>query len=232
MEAMMLRKITKYLILVLAVITIFQMESNHAQIATPPQRAAAPLPKYNESHTNGKNIYSGTIRLYAPMEGMRCTGFVIDGNYAMTAAHCVKGLFGAMEIIDFSIKDIFDNETGIIATPVAMDPYRDIAFIKGNFENFKSYPVDFTGEHIFPEMKMNACGFPANQKMIYCTNLTLIANHNFVYRTIGSPIFKGMSGGPVFSVLDNFVVGINSAVDENSVMIGPLVGALEEVGLR
>lgn len=225
----MLKKITNWAIGALFFTSSLVIVTSCMQMQQMPQKAQAKLPKYGDKRNSGKNTHSAIIRLYRE-DGAFCTGFVIDGNYAMTAAHCIQG--NPFQHSDFEIKDQDDLVTGVIAQSVGYDPERDVAFIKGNFEDFQAYAVDFVGNHIYTGMLMRSCGFPAGQKSAYCTNLILVGNYSFKYRTVGAPLFKGMSGGPVFSTADNYVIGINSGVLDNNVIVAPLVGALEEVGLR
>ena len=163
--------------------------------------------------------------------GSSCSGVVIDANYALTAAHCVRQTTPFIDR-DILIKDIDDNETNTIAVAIAADPDRDVALVKGNFEDFQSYNADFKGSHVYTGMIMRSCGFPANQKKLFCVDFILSGNENFQYKATGAPIFRGMSGGPVFSTASNYIVGVNSGVSNTNIIISPLVGALEEMGLK
>lgn len=184
---------------------------------------------YKAVSTNEKNRYAATIRLKDSMDQFYCSGVVIDGNYAMTAAHCVTNSFGLMRSDPIRIYDVTDNFTGTIAKVVALEPQRDIAFIQGNFEDFTYVNVDFSGQYINAKMPAMSCGFPAGQRDLYCVMLELEGNRYFQYKFKGNTIFPGMSGGPVIGA--GLVIGINSAVYDNGVIVAPVVGALESVGL-
>lgn len=195
------------------------------------QRTEKNLPVWNKTPTNGKNLYPSIIRLNDTMDRFFCTGFVIDGVYAMTAAHCVVDMVGDIRTDSIKIHDQYDNYVGE-AIPVAVDRYLDVAFIKGNFEDFKAAPVDFRGINSKTGMVTVACGFPSGQYDLYCVNLVQVGNKDFRYRMSGGPLFKGMSGGPVVEVTSGNVIGINSSVDTFTVVIAPVLGSLDAVGLK
>lgn len=224
----MLKKVSNFILGYLLVsMVLVTVTCSCAHLEENVRIVSSTAPKYGEKKTNGKNLYSPIIRLY--MAKGTCTGVVIDGNYALTAAHCIKQEIPFIDN-DILIKDKDDKDTNVIAVPIASDPDRDVALIKGNFEDFQSYNADFKGTHIYTGMLMRSCGFPANQKNIFCVDLLLIGNENFQYKTIGAPLFRGMSGGPVFSTADNTIIGVNSGVTDTNVIISPLVGFLEHVG--
>jgi hypothetical protein len=181
--------------------------------------------------TNGTNKHPTVIRLHNIDDRFFCTGAVIDGQYALTAAHCVTDSLGTMKTENIKIHDAYGNYI-TDALPIAIDKYLDVAFIKGAFEDFEVKEVDFAGKHSFLGMHLLSCGFPAGQFDLYCTELIHVGNYYFQYNTIGGPIYHGMSGGPVIETVSGAIVGVNSAVDDNSVVISPLIGALESTGLN
>lgn len=181
----------------------------------------------NTEHANHPSI----IRLNNPEGFFFCTGFVIDNNYAMTAAHCVLNSIGYIKNDDIIISDQYSMPTTVIAHAVAVDRYLDIAFIKGDFSKFEFKPVDFYGKYFKRGMIMQSCGFPAGMYFLYCTELQHVGNYNFQYRTNGGPIFKGCSGGPVIDPESGYVIGVNSAVSQDNVIIAPVIGSLESAGL-
>ena len=176
--------------------------------------------------------YESTIRLLNEKGEFFCTASVIDDNYALTAAHCIRGSFGFISGKKILINDDTDVMTDTIAYPAAFDAYRDVGFIKGDFSKFKDADVDFVGSYIQPNMLLISCGFPAGQKDKYCSYLQLVGNENFQYKTVGLPIFKGMSGGPVVDLKSNKVIGVNSAVINDFVIVSPLVGVLDSLRLK
>lgn len=193
------------------------------------QKADTNLPNFQSKMTDGSNKHKSIIRLETTDGRFYCSGVVIDGQYALTAAHCAVNRLGNISGDDVAIYDQMGSSTGIIAKAAAIDTLRDVALIRGNFAEFEFAPVDFIGEDSYYGMVLKSCGFPSGD-VLYCTELHHIGNHVFQYATIGGPIFKGMSGGPVFNTSTGRVVGVNSAVGNSEVIISPLVGFLSNVG--
>ncbi len=190
------------------------------------------LPYFNSVLNNISPQYDSTIRLINDKGQFYCTGFVVDGIYALTARHCVIDFLGNLTEENINIYSSQGSYTGVVAKAVAADGYRDVAFIQGDFKNFVPQKTDFYGEHVSRGFTMMSCGFPSGMLPKFCTELVHAGNRNFQFRTNGGPIFKGMSGGPVVNITTGYAIGVNSAVDEYNVIIGPLVGVLESVGLR
>lgn len=194
------------------------------------QRTEDPIPGINQYIYSQTNSHESIIRLVSPQGYFYCTGVVVDKNYALTAAHCVVNDLGLMSEEDVIIYNSKSINTGMVAKTVAIDKYRDVAFLKGDFSNFTPQTTDFNGTHVKTGMKLKSCGFPSGQYDLFCVDLIQNGNRYFQYRATGMPIFKGCSGGPVYNE-QGVVVGVNSAVDENTIIIAPLVGVLETVGL-
>lgn len=179
----------------------------------------------------GNATYPPIIRLINPAGYFYCSGIVIDANYALTAAHCVTNSIGGLRDEEISIYDKYSNPT-IKARAIAADNLRDVAFIRGDFNEFQAAKVDFNGSNFTRGMSFISCGFPGGQFYEFCTELIHTGNRNFQIRANGGPIFKGMSGGPVYDKDTGIVMGVNSAVDETDIIIAPLTGVLESVGLQ
>jgi S1-C subfamily serine protease len=187
---------------------------------------------YTQVPTNGLNKHSALIRL--SRDGyFFCSGVVIDGNYALTAAHCLTNTFGFMEKEDVEISNEIGINTGVIAKPVAIDKLRDIALIKGQFIDFESVPVDFSGavQKGMERRPVLSCGFPSGGPR-YCSLFYITGNTNFQLRAYGGMLYKGQSGGPVVDLYSKNVIGVNSAVTEDDVIFAPVVGAAEIFGIQ
>ncbi len=173
---------------------------------------------------NDKNAkYDGIIRLKTPDGNGFCSGFVVDGSYAMTAAHCVDWLSKGQDI---HIYDKKNTNTGTVAHVLGYNQRNDSAVIYGDFKNFKAVRIEKdTHGFIASKGPFLTCGYPYDQKNLYCSYANPISTENFAMKLTGA-LIPGMSGGPVFDAVTNKVVGLNSAVSGEFIIVYPIVGVL------
>lgn len=186
------------------------------------------LPKFGA--LNEKPIHGAIVQLHKNGRGF-CSGFVIDANYVMTAAHCVDDFYGLTED-PINIYDENGKYTGVTGTAVAMSNTIDVALIKGNFKRFFALKVDF---YSFSPTNARAeyvtCGFPGLQNKLTCNNFT--PTHNSVFNIAGKGfLIPGMSGGPVIRVDTQEVIGVNSAATNGFVLVAPALGMLGMFGVE
>lgn len=193
-----------------------------------------------EKSTNPIHPYD--IKL-ATADGGRCSGAVISKDYILTAAHCVDNL-------DEEVGILLEDDTFITkGRVVAMVPYRDVAIIRGDFNDFHNIKADFDGEFQTNLGNTNvvSCGFPGGGNKEYCVVLQYKSNYFFKHSFSGGIIYRGMSGGPVFirtmkncilvsgspvnkdCVIEDVLIGVNSAVTEDVVIAGSITGILNEL---
>lgn len=204
-------------------------------IADPPMNVQeiSNLPPFNTSDRLNPTpvFYSSLIRLETPDHRFYCSAFVISNKYAMTAAHCLYNSGQFMKTGKIDIFSSYLQNTHVVARPAALNLYDDIGLIVGNFQDFKKIPVMVVPTPIdFFKGPFMACGYPYGDQMM-CSRFSLISNMFFLVQGSGF-IYPGMSGGPVIDVSSGIVVGVNSRVTYDDVVIAPLTGFFGSIGIR
>lgn len=184
---------------------------------------------YGEQATSP--IYPSNIRLNLDYRFF-CTAVVIDKNYALTAAHCVTDRWGKMMSDEFQVRDLEDFVNGPKVRAVALDKYRDVALLRGDFNNFYASAVNWTGQGLedITKFKIVQCGFPSGGAH-FCSIGEITGNYFFQLKTKMTQVYQGMSGGPVYNATTLEVIGVNSAASSDGNIIAPLVGARENFGI-
>lgn len=198
-------------------------------ITVRPYQIERDLPKFGAPNNKNAKIYP-IIQLWKEGRGF-CSAFVVDGNYAITAAHCVDKNYG-LDKTPINIHDQFGKDTGIVAEAVAMSNRIDVALVKGDFKNFKRLNVDFYG--FTPTNKpgqYQTCGFPGLQNKVTCTSFFPLSNEGFYIAGRGF-LIPGMSGGPVYDTQNEVVIGVNSAAGSGVVLVAPVLGMLGAFGVE
>lgn len=164
-----------------------------------------------------------------------CTAFVIDANYALTAAHCISDAGGNLRGGTVQILLFDDMNSGVIAKPVAVNNRVDAGLVRGDFSNFKLLQVDFYEYSILTEYstedKFEACGYPYGQRYLTCTPFYPRSNSGFAIAG-HSFLIPGMSGGPLINTRTGRVVGINIAMGHGWAYAASTLGLLGAFGIE
>lgn len=170
--------------------------------------------------------FPATIRIQG--KNWTCTAFVIDSNYAATAAHCLasEGHMYKGDIKVFS----YDKETKTIAKAAGFADENDFGLIVGDFRDFMFVTAEW---HDFPFLGQHytTCGYPYQEKHLICNPFVPATNRDFSIVGAGF-LVPGMSGGPVVDLDTGIVVGINYAAVEGGVLVHPLQGFLGAFNLE
>lgn len=165
------------------------------------------------------------VRLHDPETGrFFCSGVVISRRMIVTAAHCV-GDASKGDIVA-EIRDHTKQRTGIIATLKAANHASDVAIVRGNFKQFATRQAHVTTQSVLSNIENNGreivtCGYPWSGELV-CIPMT--NREQFAFQISGDGyLYPGMSGGPVIDVLTGTVIGVNSAVYKDKILISPLV---------
>lgn len=157
-----------------------------------------------------------------------CTAFVVDANYAVTAAHCINE-GGKLPKENLKILDESGKEVGIVRA-VGFHNRSDLGLLKGNFKKFLPLPVNFYTSGFQVVKPMAACGFPYGQHKLICNMFVPMGSESFTVKGRGF-LVPAMSGGPVIDVELGVAVGVNYAVGDDYSYVRPLQGFLGVFGL-
>jgi V8-like Glu-specific endopeptidase len=227
----MLKKILKFTAVSIASVFIGVTAGGIVQIFTASQIREELITEFYSEEAALMNIsrqYKPVVRII--METGFCSAVVISDSYALSAAHCATNMFGLISKEKFLVQD--ESQTyGVVGEWAAIEKFRDIALIKGDFSKFERMRVDFSGKQqskIFNKLVVS-CGYPAGG-LPYCSVNWLSGNTNFQIQARGGQLQKGQSGGPVIDE-NGWVIGVNSAVSDVGIIIGPVLGVNNSWGI-
>ena len=165
------------------------------------------------------------VRLHDPETGrFFCSGVVISKKMIVTAAHCVSTALEGEVVAE--IRDQTKAKTRVYATLKASNQQSDVAIVRGNFKAFATRNAHVTAQSVLSNIENNGreivtCGYPWSGDLV-CIPMT--NREQFAFQIQGDGyLYPGMSGGPVIDVLTGTVVGVNSAVYKDKILISPLV---------
>jgi len=164
-----------------------------------------------------------SIRTLILPDGARCTGFVIDSHYLITAAHCITDPSKPVRLA-FSPN---------MYTVLAVLRDRDAALIGGNFGAEARAEVGFedTSESFGRGM---AVGYPGGNLTLTYSKIFSVRSRNGLLFGKGN-VYHGMSGGPLVVVRDGHIriVGIIRAIDvDGGAVFSPVTGLDAAFGIK
>lgn len=145
-----------------------------------------------------------------------CSAFVISDKVAVTAAHCVEKIGDQI-----AFQNTSEDFLGF-ATVYSLITRVDQAILIGDFTNFKRFKLKTQTNGIGNSKgPFKNCGYAYGGSLI-CFDYKNIGIVGFMLRGEGF-MYPGMSGGPVFDLTTNEVIGINYAVADSFLVISPIV---------
>lgn len=170
---------------------------------------------------------SSTVRLYRPLPDgnmIYCSGTVVDDVHIITAAHCLTPTDKDILPPTIEIRRADNLPIGVIAQIQAFDPRTDVGILFGDFTTLMHRTALSGAEDInkaFREHTIVICGYPLAGRFT-CSKLTDCKNSNFKFSCKGFA-YPGMSGGPVVDSDTGNLVAVTSAVNDDEVILSPLV---------
>lgn len=182
---------------------------------------------------NRKVEHNAIIRLHNKENQFFCSAFVVSDNYAVTAGHCIDGLFGSLKQSIHVHNDLM-QDTFVVARGVAINRRGDTGLIQGDFTNFAKLVFQASPggilQNVSERTAFKSCGFPYGDHML-CTPIIIRGNEYFYFKGEGY-LYPGMSGGPLVEEKTGIVIGINSYVAEQNVGFASLVGLFSSFGVK
>lgn len=166
-----------------------------------------------------------------------CSGTVISNVYILTAAHCLSGDNGYLSTETYRIVSMsFEGGVPLVvpAIAAARNARADYALMTGDFSQFNKLPIVTDPREALalkgPVGQLITCGFPwGSTDVCYPTG----QGHQYYDGiSIQGLLYPGMSGGPVIDRGIGAVVAVNSAVSNGSIIIMPLIGLFETLGVE
>ncbi len=164
-----------------------------------------------------------------------CTAFVIDNNYAVTAAHCLSRGPKQNKIQNLSRT----LEKAVPVKTVGFNERVDYGLIMGDFSAFNHAliaPENALGR-VSNQNVFLTCGFPEGQTRALCTEFQSFGPSNFMIVGRGE-VYPGMSGGPAVFEATGLVIGVvvaaagGEGMPLDTVIVAPLTGFLGAMGIE
>jgi hypothetical protein len=175
------------------------------------------------------NRYKETYKLcenenfcYQPnIEGLACTGFLVDEDIIATAYHCVnkkplrdlRFVFGyrmldpSSPVVEFQSKDIYEAREILDKRYIRRGNFSDWAFIKLDRKVEGKHIVELSKKDVYSEQGVYTIGHPCGLPLKYAPGASVrgVKKENFIATM---DIYSGNSGSPVFDSNTHQLVGI------------------------
>ena len=197
------------------------------------------LPPFNVNQNisaTAEQVEPPVIRLHDKNGIFFCTAFVVSDVYAITAGHCLNddGSLSTKPIKIFvqddDSKAIF-RDTSVVAKAAAINNRGDTGLLLGDFSKFRRLKIIYNANMLLQIVQINkqlggggifiSIGFPYGDGGVGIqSQLDMPCGFSLCGRGI---LYPGMSGGPVMDPITKYVVGINSAVYDTTLIFSSLV---------
>lgn len=187
-----------------------------------------PIPKLRTIVPEVVGKFLPMVRLTDVNGKFFCSGTVIADNMVLTAGHCLNDKPLLVESIDNVKGEILVAQ----ALPIMINQRADYGLITGNFTGFSKLKIETNPykDLLYHQSTLVACGFPWGSTPV-CYPIRGDLKKTFDGFTADGQLYPGMSGGPVIDTKTGTVVAVNSAVFEGGIVVMPLIGLFESLGL-
>lgn len=187
------------------------------------------LPVFHTKQDYSQNTYPGLVRLSKDGQFF-CSGAVISDDYVLTAAHCLVDENGQMLDEEFDVLSL-DGSNKVKVTAAGINQRADYALVKGSFKQYTKTEINLDPGLPMGDSAYIACGFPWDSSDIcYFLDSKFVTYYDGF--ATGGRLYAGMSGGPVVDLNRVMIVAVNSAVGDGYVIIMPLIGLFETLGVK
>lgn len=202
----------------------------------PSYQTTANLPPFllKENGTDGSIPSSALIRIHDDKGNFRCSGSIISSKYVLTAAHCLVDSNRKLSSEIYSIKIyLLDGSIKtVLATAAALNNKSDYGLMLGDFSGLSTFKIAIgPTASLTRSINVATCGYPygTNEPICYATDIDF-RHYNFQL-AVGGTLYPGMSGGPVYDLEHNVILGVNSRVDAGFIVVSDLVGLFETLNV-